>query len=237
MTMTSKDKNKAVAIIPSAGLATRLGGKKKNLLSVDGSPVIAHTLRAFEEAGSVAEVILVVGAEDIELFRKEVVRAGGFGKVTAIVAGGKERQDSVAEGLKACKDKGCDVVVVHDGARPMVTADIINRCVEAAIDCGAATTAVAVKDTIKEGKDGVVVKTVPREALYSVQTPQAFRAEVLIEAHEKAAADGFIGTDESSLVERLGREVRLVPGSYENIKVTTEEDLVVCEAYLSRRGR
>ena len=153
--MTDKDKkNKAVAVIPSAGLATRLGGKKKNLLQVAGAPVIVHTLRAFEAAGSVAEVILVVGAEDIELFRKEIARAGGLGKVTSVIAGGKERQDSVREGLLAAADKVYEVVVVHDGARPMVTAKIIDRCVEAALKDGAAIAAVSVKDTIKE-KGGV----------------------------------------------------------------------------------
>ena len=231
----------AVAIIPSAGMGTRLGGRKKNLLKVADVPVIVHTLRAFEETDVVSEVILVVAEGDIDLFR-EVVLEYAVAKVKAVVAGGAERQDSVRKGMEAARS-GFDVTVVHDGARPMVTSEIIERCVRSAVEHGGAVAAVPVKNTIKEVVGGRVERTVAREGLYAVQTPQAFRSGLLEDAHRRADEEGFLGTDESSLVERVidksgdkgDAEVVVVEGSYENIKVTTEEDLVVAELFLGRR--
>jgi 2-C-methyl-D-erythritol 4-phosphate cytidylyltransferase len=210
------------------------GDTKKTWLPLLGRPILAHTLDSFERTPSVDAVIVIVPASEIELCRAGIVEQYGFEKVRQIVAGGTERQDSVARGLEAA-GSDWDVIVVHDGARPLVTPDIIERSVACAIEHGSAVAAMPVKDTIKEAIGGVVASTLPRERLFAVQTPQAFRTGLIMEAHTRAATDGFIGTDESVLVERMGEEVRLVEGSYENIKVTTPEDMAIAEVILSRR--
>jgi len=231
MTETGK---KTLAIIPSAGLGRRMGTLKKNYLKLLGRPVLAHTLEAFEACSSIDSIIVVVAAEDIDRCAEEVVSPYGFTKVIDIVAGGAERQDSVANGL--ARAEGFDMVAVHDGARPLVTAGIIDSVVAAALRTGAAITAVPIKDTIKETAGGVVKGTLDRSSLVSVHTPQAFRTELLQRALESARQDGFIGTDESSLVERLGEPVTVVIGSYDNIKITTAEDLSLAEFILNRRA-
>jgi len=232
--MTNPSNKKTVAIIPSAGMGRRMGSRKKNYLTLLDRPVLAHTLAAFENAASIQSVIIVVPPEDELFCRDEIVSRYGFKKVIAIVAGGAERQDSVKNGIKAA-GSGFRLIAVHDGARPLVTPDIIDRTVEAALEHGAAIAAVPVKDTVKESSGGFVRRTVPREALLSVQTPQAFSRETLEEAFKKAGEDGFTGTDESSLVERAGFAVRVVEGSYENIKITTPEDMAFAECILKKR--
>jgi 2-C-methyl-D-erythritol 4-phosphate cytidylyltransferase len=232
--MTNPSSKKTVAVIPSAGLGRRMGSRKKNYLTLLDRPVLAHTLAAFENASSIDSVIIVVPPGDERYCRDEIVSRYGFKKVTAVVAGGPERQDSVKNGIRAA-GSGFDIVAVHDGARPLVTPDIIDRTIKAALEHGAAIAAVAVKDTVKESDGGFVRRTVPREALLSVQTPQAFAVEALEAAFKKAREDGFIGTDESSLVERTGKAVRVVEGSYENIKITTPEDMAFAECILKKR--
>lgn len=217
-------------------MGRRMGSKKKNYLPLLGRPVLAHTLAAFEAAPSVDAVILAVPQDDIEFCKDEIVKKYKAGKVMLVVAGGAERQDSVANGLEASKGLGFDIIAVHDGARPLVTVQVIEDTLRAASESGSAIAAVPVKDTIKEALDKVVLRTIPRETLWSVQTPQAFRAELLFSAFEKAKKDGFKGTDESSLVERLGERVSIVMGSYENIKITTEEDMTIAECVLKKRG-
>lgn len=226
---------KTLAIIPSAGSGRRMGSKKKNYLPLLGRPVLAHTLSAFEKS-IVDSVIIVAPLDEIGYCRDEIVKKYGFDKVISVISGGKERQDSVYNGLLEARDKGFDIIAVHDGARPLVTADIINETIRAAAAYGGAICAVPVKDTIKEVHCAEVGRTVPRENLWSVQTPQAFRADFLYRAFEKALAEGFVGTDESSLVERLGEAVKVVRGSYENIKITTEEDMPAAECILRNRG-
>ena len=231
--MTNPSK-KTVAIIPSAGVGSRMGSRKKNYLTLLDRPVLAHTLEAFEKAPSIHSVVVVVPAGDEEFCRDEIVSKYGFKKVVAVVAGGAERQDSVQNGIKAAGD-GFHVIAVHDGARPLVTPGIIEAVIKAAIEHGAAIAAVPVKDTIKEASGGFVKRTVPREALLSVQTPQAFSTDVLGKAFKKAAEDNFTGTDESSLVERAGFAVKVVEGSYENMKITTPEDMAFAECVLKER--
>ncbi len=231
--MTNPSK-KTVAIIPSAGMGRRMGSRKKNYLTLLDRPVLAHTLEAFEKAPSVHSIVVVVPAGDEEFCRDGIVSKYGFKKVIAVVAGGAERQDSVQNGIDAA-GKGFDIIAVHDGARPLVTPDIINRTIAAAIEDGAAIAAVPVKDTIKEASNGFVRRTVPRDALLSVQTPQAFSADLLGKAFKKAVEDGFTGTDESSLVERAGFPVKVVEGSYENMKITTPEDMAFAECVLRER--
>lgn len=224
---------KTLAIIPSAGMGRRMGSMKKNYLSLLDKPVLAHTLAAFEASVEVDSVLIVAHPSDEDYCRTEIIARYGFKKVLRIIPGGAERQDSVWNGLK--ESAGFDMIAVHDGARPLVTTDIIDRTIRAAKEHGAAIAAVAVKDTIKESLDGFISRTIPREALVSVQTPQAFRRAALMEAFEKARADGFLGTDESSLAERAGQRVKVVEGSYENIKITTREDMLFAECILKNR--
>ena len=214
-----------------------MGGKgRKNFLPLLGRPVLAHTIAAFELSRHISSIIIAVPPGDEALCLKEIVEKYGFKKVAAIVAGGNERQRSVLNALKAVKGR-LDIIAVHDGARPLVTAAVIERTIAEAAKTGAAICAVRVKDTIKEARSGLVIKTVPRDGLWAVQTPQAFSYATLKDAFEKAGQDNFIGTDESSLVERLGVEVSVVEGSYENIKITTPEDLVTAECILKSRTR
>jgi len=235
---------RTVAIIPSAGLGRRMNspGTRKTYMPLAGRPVLAHTLAAFEACPAVDSVIVVVNGDDIDYCAEEVVERYGFAKVAAVVAGGAERQDSVARGMEAA-GPGWDIIAVHDGARPLVTPGIIEDTVRAAAETGAAVSAVPVKDTIKAAKPAagrgraVVARTIPRDELWAVHTPQAFRASLLAEAHERARRRGVVATDESSLVEDAGKEVTLVPGSYENIKITTAEDIHAAEAILGARGR
>lgn len=216
-------------------MGRRMGSRKKNYLTLIDRPVLAHTLGVFEASPLVDSIILVVPHSDERFCREEIAWRYGLSKVAKIIAGGKERQDSVGNGL--LEAAGYGLIMVHDGARPLVTADMIENILKAASVYGAAIAAVPVKDTVKEGYGGLVSRTLPREGLWSVQTPQAFRSDIITGAFEKACKDGFTGTDESSLVERLGTPVRIVEGSYENIKITTEEDMVMAECILARRKK
>lgn len=225
---------KTLAIIPSAGIGRRMGNRRKNYLTILGRPVLAHTLSAFEASPLIDAVVLVAAKEDIEYCTSEVVRKYAFRKVLSVVAGGTERQDSVRNGLEAAP-AGYGMIAVHDGARPLVTGAIIDAAVRAARDAGAAIAAVPSKDTVKEVSAGFVRRTIPREALVMVQTPQAFRRDILEEAIRRAYAEGYTGTDEGSLVERTGQPVAVVEGSYENIKMTTPEDLLFAECILGKR--
>jgi 2-C-methyl-D-erythritol 4-phosphate cytidylyltransferase len=229
---------KRVAIIPAGGTGRRMGGEiSKQYLLLAGIPILAHTLGVFQSSPLIDEVILAVPGGDIAEVRRTVVEPYGFSRVRLVIAGGRERQDSVKNALAHVKDEH-GVVVIHDGVRPFVTGDLIKRAVAAAEMFGAVTTGLPVRDTVKEvDQEGQVVKTVPREGLWLTQTPQAFRIEVILAAYERALADGFYGTDDASLVERTGIPVRMIPGDRENIKVTTPEDLLHGEKIIcGRRG-
>lgn len=226
--------SKNIAIIPAAGQGKRMqSSENKQFLTLQGMPIIVHTLRVFEACHAVQEVILVVSEGELERF-EELVSEQGFQKVTKIILGGKERQESVYNGF--CQvGRDADVVLVHDGARPLITEPIINEVINAAKLEGAAVVAVPVKDTIKQVYNQQVVKTLEREYLWQAQTPQAFRYDIFSEALRQAKMDDFAGTDDTSLVERLGRPVKIVMGSYENLKITTREDLILAKAILDRR--
>ena len=220
---------KASILMPAAGAGERLGrGINKVFVEVAGKPILAHTLSIFETCEAVGEIVIVTGERDIEA-AGELVGRFGFSKVAHIVAGGAQRQDSVRNGLAKCS---YDIIAIHDAARPMVTREIIERSIETAIAVGACIAAVPVIDTIKSADNGNVSATVDRSSLYSVQTPQTFRAELIRRAHDQAYRDGFYATDDAALVERLGEPVAIVQGSYENIKVTTPSDLEVAECRL-----
>lgn len=241
---TPVDPKRVVAVIPSAGVGQRLGKVKKNLIELAGRPVLAHTLGAFEECRLASSVVVAAAPGDEERIRKEVIEEFSIKKVRAVIPGGAQRQDSVHCALKWIKDSGedFDLIVVHDGARPLVTPGLIDETIEAATETGAAIAAVRPKDTIKEVQGSLVKRTLPRDSLIAVQTPQAFGAELLIKAYGAAQAAGFRGTDCSSLVESFGANsggvsITVVPGSYENIKITTAEDLPVAEAILKAREK
>lgn len=225
--------NKASAIIVAAGKGSRMNSKiNKQYLSLNGKPVLAHTIEAFEKSDCISEIIVVINKNDRDFFEHSIIKPYNYKKITAIAEGGNDRQASVFNGLcHVCASS--DIVVVHDGARPLITADIIQNSVEIAAKDGAACVGVPVKDTIKKvDTDSCVEHTLDRSLLWAIQTPQTFRKSILMDAHRSAADSGFRGTDDSVLAERLGYRVRMVMGSYTNIKITTADDLVFAETIL-----
>jgi 2-C-methyl-D-erythritol 4-phosphate cytidylyltransferase len=226
---------KTVAIIPAGGAGRRMeSGIPKQYLPLAGIPVLVHTLQAFHLSAVIDEIFLVVPEEDIPEVRRGIVLKYGISKVILVLAGGAKRQDSVRNALFHVRDEH-GIVLVHDGVRPFVSGELISRAVAAAEKCGAITVGVPVKDTVKEADAaGWVKKTVAREGLWLTQTPQAFRRPIIITAYERAAADGFYGTDDASLVERMGIPVRMIPGDCDNIKLTTPEDLLLGDVIVRR---
>jgi 2-C-methyl-D-erythritol 4-phosphate cytidylyltransferase len=224
---------KADAVIASAGKGLRfMEGKKKQFYFLGGKPILAHTLDKFETCPLIRSVCLVVGQEDMDYCLKEIVEKYGFQKVAKIVPGGKRRQESVKNGIDALP-KDADIVAIHDGVRPLVTQTMIEDSIHSAVRYGAVVLAMPVKETIKmSNPDGTVLKTLDRESLWQIQTPQTFQVNVIREAHYRATEDGFVGTDDASLVERLGVKVHILPGSYTNIKITTPEDLWLANLFL-----
>jgi 2-C-methyl-D-erythritol 4-phosphate cytidylyltransferase len=219
------------AVIPAAGQGIRMGRKKQGL-PLAGLPVLRWTVDVFEASAAVSGVVITVPAEDVEGWQRRLV---GCRKVRAVVAGGTERQDSVRLGLAAVPE-AVGWVAVHDGVRPCITPELVERIVAEARLHGTAVPALPITETVKRGVDGWVKETVDREGLWTVQTPQVFRADLLREAHRLAVAEGTTGTDDAMLVERLGVPIRLVAGLAGNVKITRPEDLVLAEALLSRRG-
>lgn len=219
------------ALVAAAGRSTRMGdGVNKQLLDLAGRPVVVHALQAVQ-AVPVDGIVLVVTPGQEAGFHSVLDKFGWTGRVK-IVPGGASRCDSVMCGLAALP-AGVELVVVHDGARPLARPERIREVIRQARRWGAATLAVPVKDTIKiAGEQDLVRETLPRDKLWQVQTPQVFSFELLMEAHRAAARDGFSGTDDASLVERLGHPVKLVSGDYANIKITTPEDIALAEALM-----
>ncbi|HIJ95596.1 MAG TPA: 2-C-methyl-D-erythritol 4-phosphate cytidylyltransferase [Desulfuromonadales bacterium] len=227
---------KTVALIPAAGMGKRMGAPiNKQYLLINGLPIVARTIAVFESSPLIDAIYLVIPAEEISYCQEHVIAACGFTKVTAIIAGGKERQNSVMNGLRAMRDcvDDDDIVVIHDGVRPFVTEAMLQDSIATADIRDGALVAVPVKDTIKHVREGIVVDTPERETLWQAQTPQSFRFGIIFAAHQKAVESGFIGTDDASLVEKCGGAVAIVPGAYQNIKITTPEDLILAEAFLA----
>ena len=228
---------KTVAIIPAGGAGKRLGSSiAKQYLLLDHVPVLVRTLKIFQQAKVIDEIVLVVPEDDLISARKQLLDKYDLTKVTAIVAGGNERQDSVRKGLSAIVDK-CNVVIIHDGVRPLLTEEMLNQVVAAAKSDGASSIGVKVKDTVKQTTDdNLVAATLPRNNLWLTQTPQAFAFDVLQKAYAAAVSDKFYGTDDASLVERIGVKVKMIAGSYENIKITTPDDLIIAEAFIKNKA-
>lgn len=223
-----------VAIIAAAGQGSRMGGKRaKQYLELAGTPIIIHTLQAFEACEAIQEIILVLPEADVRDF-SAVARPYKLGKVRAVVPGGVTRASSVRLGLQAVTANDNDIVVVHDGSRPLVTSEEITQTVRAAEVSGAAILVTPLVDTVKEIRDSAVTRTVPRDRLRRALTPQCFRYGILRQAYEQVDELDPTLTDESSLVERLGVVVTVVEGSSRNIKVTRPEDLAIAEAMMRR---
>lgn len=232
--------------------AHKESGRNKVLFDLAGQSILAWSLAAFHRHPQVTDILVVSRKEDLEAIRElcrrigqrhEVAGAGRAGgdaaKIIEVIEGGTERQDSVANAVRYLSTIGLDAddrVLIHDGARPLVTGAIIDRCLESLTHYQAAVPGVPVKETVKKVQDGIVLGTLERDQLRAVQTPQGFRFGALQQAHWQAHADGFQGTDDVSLAERIGIPVLLFEGDYRNIKVTTPEDLVVAAAYLDQKG-
>ena len=254
---------KVVVIIPAAGLGTRMApvpsapvpglrsstGKdakekkphpSKQFTELAGTPILIHTLRRFASVDAVGEIWVALRENEIDGFRERLAKEAAdlAGKNIELVAGGEHRQESVANALNAASAAPDDIVLVHDAVRPLVTPEIIREVIEAAKRYGAAIAGMPAVDTVKQVErtsEGAIIKaTIPRAGVVLAQTPQGFRYGVIKKAFDEAAADGFMGTDEASLVERSGHEVAVVMGSPRNIKITTPGDMELAEFYLRK---
>lgn len=227
---------KAYAVIVAGGVGRRMGRNvPKQYLLLAGRPILARTLEVFEKTPAIDGVVVVVPRGHVAATRADIVKKYGFAKVRTVCQGGDRRQDSVLCGLRAIKEP-CDVVAIHDGVRPFVTADQISRSVHVARHFGAALVAAPVTSTIKKiADDGFVIDTPERRKLMAAQTPQTFRYDLILAAFEEAAREDFRATDDSQLAERLGVMVVVVQGDADNIKITNPVDLELAEVIWRRR--
>lgn len=215
---------RVTAVIPAGGVGMRLGARTpKQFLRIGGIPILALTVGHFARHRGVGAIVVAAPPSHLELTRR-LLPAAGRGGPLLVVAGGATRQESVWRGMAAAPADTA-IVVVHDGVRPFIDRGLIDAVLAAAGAEGAALCALPIAETVKRVRDGLVETTLDRAGLWAVQTPQAFRADILREAHEKARRDGVVGTDDAMLVERLGHPVRVVPGREANVKITTAEDL------------
>ena len=223
------------AVIVSAGNSSRMGGINKQFLEIGNMSVIARSINAFQQSSLIDEIVVVTRVADIDAI-KEIVKNYGFSKVSAIVEGGETRQLSVYNGVCACSLKS-DFVAIHDGARPLVTEKVIKDTLSVAIECGAATTGVKVNDTLKiVNEQNDIVSTPDRSIMRAVHTPQIFSKNLYIKAVNNVPNSKDF-TDDCMLIEANGGKVKFVDGDYENIKITTPEDVTLAETYLARREK
>ncbi len=213
-----------------------MGGTiRKQFLYLRQEPILAHTLKVLEACSEIHSIILVVPKEEKSFCENRIVHAGGFVKVTSVIPGGPKRQDSVFAGLNGMEEKP-EIVIIHDGVRPLVTEELIRKTIALAAEGTSAIVGVPVHNTIKSvDETGRIVKTLERERIWSIQTPQAFPCDVLLKAYKEAYRTGYYGTDDASLVERIGAPVRVLMGSHENIKITSPTDLAMGEVLLRMR--
>jgi len=221
---------KVCAIILAAGESRRMNGVDKLFTPIGGKPIIVHSVSVFQSSEFIDKIILVMSGQNIETGRK-LVQEQGWSKVSDIVCGGAQRQDSVAAGLAKVED--CKWVIIHDGARPFVTTDLIQKGLNAADETGAAMAAVPVTDTIKVVKEDMLVsETSPRKYLWAGQTPQVFRLDIITRAHVEIKEDV---TDDAQMVEQMGCPVKIFRGDYANIKITTPTDIIIAQALWQKR--
>ena len=220
------------AVIVAAGKGKRMGTEiSKQFLPLRGKEILAHTVEKFEHAENIRDIVLVTGQDSLQDVR-DMAQEYGWQKIISVVAGGKERQDSVWNGLLAISED-TEIVLIHDGVRPFVTEDILNLSIETAVEMGGCVAGVPAKDTIKVcNSENISVDTPDRSTLWQIQTPQTFQKERIVKAYKQAKDAGFIGTDDASLAEYGGYPVKVIMGSYRNIKITTQEDLLIGEAFL-----
>lgn len=227
------------AIFPAAGLGTRMAGPQpKQFLALNGIPILIHSLRAFTQVSRVSAVYVAVRKTEIERTLAQVAEYG-FDERVQIVEGGDNRQESVANALAAIPAADDDIVLVHDAVRPLIDAATIERTIDAVVEHGAAIVGLPAVDTIKQvertAHGALITSTIPREFVVLAQTPQGFRYGLLQRAFAEATADGFVGTDEASVIERAGHPVAVVHGSQVNLKITQPGDLELAEFYLRQR--
>lgn len=224
---------KISSLIVAAGKGTRMrSSTKKQFLDLGGFPILFYSVGVFEKCNIIDQIVLVVNENDIDYCRN-LVRQYNFRKVYKIISGGEIRQESVYNGLKALNGVS-DIVLIHDGVRPFITEDIIIKSVENAKLYGSCVVGVPVKDTVKIcDTDNFISSTPDRKLLWAVQTPQTFKYEIIMKAYESAISDNFIATDDSMIAERLGYKVKMINGDYKNIKITTPEDMLIANAFLS----
>jgi len=228
--MVIENKTKNIAIIVGAGKGKRIGLKDKAFLMLDKKPVLVHSILPFENSDLIDDIILVVSENRIDS-AKDIINEYGLKKAKKIIAGGKERQDSVYNALKSIET--ADYVLVHDAARPLVTGKLIENVLKAAKKFQSAIPSIPLKDTVKQGRD-FIEKTMERDKLWLVQTPQAFKYEILKEAYESAMKNNFYSTDDAALVEKLSYRIKIVDGSFDNIKITVPVDLIIAETLLKK---
>ncbi len=231
-----KNSFKTTAIIAAGGTGSRMGlNFNKLFLMIDEKPVLAHTLDVFEKCQKIDEIVIVANESDIKTV-KEVVEDFGYSKVETIATGGKTRQESVYKGL-LCVSEDTQVVAIHDAARPLINPNVIIQCIDAAYELGASAAGISAKDTLKRvNEKNIITETVDRENVVQIQTPQCFRKDIIIEAHEKAISDGFSTTDDCAVVEKYGTKVKVIPGNSLNIKLTTPDDYYALSAFITYRG-
>ena len=223
-------------IIPAAGRGTRMGKSiNKQYISLDNKAILTHTIMAFDNCPYIDEILVVVASNEEKLFKNTVLKEYKIKKPYKIVVGGSTRQASVYNAVKKV-DKRCTIISVHDGARPLISNKEIINTVLGAKKFGGCVLGVPVKETVKQADEkGFVSATVERSTLYNIRTPQVFKADILKAAFENAEKKGIIGTDDSYLVEQYGLKVKIIKGSYNNIKITTPEDLIYAQEILSSR--
>lgn len=227
--MGKKFKDGVSVIVPAAGNSTRMGGINKQMLLLENIPVLVHTLRRFSNLDVTDEIIVVTRASDIKAVQN-MIDVYNIPKIKKIIPGGNTRQESVFAGLKSAE---YDKVLIHDGARPMITADAITALIESLKTYRAAALGVPSKDTVKRvDKNGKIVETLDRKLLVCIQTPQGFDTELIINAHMFAKEQNIQATDDCMLAEAFGADVYVIPGEYSNIKITTQEDVFLCEEML-----
>lgn len=224
---------KITAVIVAGGKGTRMGGSKnKVFLKILNREVLYYTVSAFESNNRICDIIIVTGKDDIAECAR-LTESRNFKKVKRITEGGETRQQSVMNGLLAADG---DIVLIHDGARALVTDNEINSSIDGCISCGAAAAGVKCKDTLKSAENGFIAGTIDRERTYLIQTPQTFHLREIKSMHERAAKEGFEATDDCMIAEHYGIKIKISEGSYENIKLTTPEDMIIGERILRKRG-
>ena len=241
MVKGSQRQEKVIAVVPAAGKGKRFGpDTNKPFHPLISNPLIIWSLKALENVIDIVEIIPVLKVEDMEHGRN-VFEEYGLSKIKRIAPGGKKRQDSVYNGLKLIENTNC-IVLIHDGVRPLIEKPLIEDMIKQMSEilqkkeqCDGIVLGVPLKDTIKVAEDGIIKKTLTRDSLLAIQTPQVFPYSTIFSAYERAMKEGFYSTDDAAIVERYGGKIKIVMGSYRNIKITTPEDLAIAEILLSRR--